>query len=215
MGTTLRSRIRVQGRLGIIAIFSIGQGVEATYRPLVMGLTFAIALTLVVFAGAELFTGHTMIMAVGLMRGTVGLGSVAKSWTLTWIGNLIGAAGLAALFWLGGDAILKQGADFAFTAANAKMHARCRKPYRTASTRLGSRSHSAIVNIQTTTIPMPPDLHQTLERYAECYREIYGEAEKIADLVPFMLVAFLASDKDFAKVRKGGSSNAISEGNVR
>jgi len=110
--------------LGILAIFSIGQGVDAAYRPLAMGLTFALALTLVVFAGAELFTGHTMIMAIGLMRGTVGFGGVAKSWTLTWVGNLLGAVGLAALFWLGGGgAILKQGADLAFTAANAKMHA--------------------------------------------------------------------------------------------
>jgi nitrite transporter NirC len=110
--------------LGIIAIFSIGQGVEAAYRPLVMGLTFAIALTLVVFAGAELFTGHTMIMTVGLMRGTVSAGSVAKSWTLTWVGNLIGAALLALLFWAGGGgAILKDGADLAFNAASAKMHA--------------------------------------------------------------------------------------------
>jgi nitrite transporter NirC len=110
--------------LGILAIFSIGQSVDAAYRPLAMGLTFAIALTLVVFAGAELFTGHTMVMAVGLIRGTVGFGSVAKSWTMTWVGNLIGAAGLAALFWLGGGgAILKQGADLAFSAAAAKMHA--------------------------------------------------------------------------------------------
>jgi nitrite transporter NirC len=110
--------------LGILAIFSIGQGVEAAYRPLVMGLTFAIALTLVVFAGAELFTGHTMIMAIGLMRGTVGFGGLAKSWTLTWVGNLVGAAALAALFWLGGGGpILKDGADLAFNAANAKMHA--------------------------------------------------------------------------------------------
>jgi nitrite transporter NirC len=110
--------------LGIIAIFSIGQGVEAAYRPLAMGLTFAIALTLVVFAGAELFTGHTMIMTVGLVRGTVGVGSVAKSWALTWVGNLIGAALLALLFWLGGGgAILKQGADLIFTASAAKMHA--------------------------------------------------------------------------------------------
>jgi hypothetical protein len=45
--------------LGIIAIFSIGQGLDPSIRPLVMGLTFAIALTLVVFAGAEpLGTGH-------------------------------------------------------------------------------------------------------------------------------------------------------------
>jgi nitrite transporter NirC len=110
--------------LGILAIFSIGQGVEAAYRPLVMGLTFALALLLVVFAGAELFTGHTMVMAVGLLRGTVGIGGVAKSWAMTWFGNLVGAAGLAALFWLGGGgAILKQGADLAFTAAAAKMHA--------------------------------------------------------------------------------------------
>lgn len=110
--------------LGIIAIFSIGQGVEAAYRPLAMGLTFAIALTLVVFAGAELFTGHTMIMTLGLVRGTVTPASVAKSWSMTWLGNLAGSAGLAALFWLGGGgAVLKEGADLAFNAANAKMHA--------------------------------------------------------------------------------------------
>jgi nitrite transporter NirC len=110
--------------LGIIAIFSIGQGVDAAYRPLAMGLTFAIALTLVVFAGAELFTGHTMMMTIGLMRGTVGMSSVAKSWVLTWVGNLAGSAALAALFWMGGGgAVLKQGADLAFTAATAKMHA--------------------------------------------------------------------------------------------
>jgi nitrite transporter NirC len=110
--------------IGIIAIFSIGQGLEPSIRPLVMGLTFAIALTLVVFAGAELFTGHTMIMALGLLRGTVGLGGVAKSWTMTWVGNLVGAVALAALFWLGGGgAILKQGADLLVTAAAAKMHA--------------------------------------------------------------------------------------------
>jgi nitrite transporter NirC len=110
--------------LGIIAIFSIGQGLDPSVRPLVMGLTFAIALTLVVFAGAELFTGHTMIMSFGLLRGTVGVGALAKSWVLTWVGNLVGAVGLAALFWLGGGgAILKSGADLIFSTAAAKMHA--------------------------------------------------------------------------------------------
>jgi len=52
------------------------------------------------------------------------------------------------------------------------------------------------------TISVTPDLHRTLARYAECYREAYGEAEKIGDLIPFMLEAFLASDKDFAKARR-------------
>jgi len=109
--------------IGIIAIFSIGQGLEAGIRPLAMGLTFAIALTLVVFAGAELFTGHTMFMTIGLLRGTVSAGGLAKSWALTWTGNLIGAVSLALLFWLGGGGqILKAGADLIFSAAAAKMN---------------------------------------------------------------------------------------------
>src|SRR5579859_5752576 len=65
--------------LGIIAIFSIGQLLDPGVRPLAMGLTFAIALLLVVFAGAELFTGHTMIMALGLLRGSVRPADLAKS----------------------------------------------------------------------------------------------------------------------------------------
>ena len=52
------------------------------------------------------------------------------------------------------------------------------------------------------TISVTPDLHRTLEKYAECYRQTYGEAEKIGDLIPFMLEAFLASDKEFAKARR-------------
>ena len=69
--------------LGIIAIFSIGQGLDPSIRSLVMGLTFAIALTLVVFAGAELFTGHTMIMTLGVLRRKVSPGGLASSWVLT------------------------------------------------------------------------------------------------------------------------------------
>jgi len=110
--------------LGIIAIFSIGQGLDPSIRLMVMGLTFAVALTLVVFAGAELFTGHTMLMSFGLLRGTVGPGGVLSAWLVTWFGNLVGAGLVATLFWLGGGgSILKQGADLIFTTADAKMHA--------------------------------------------------------------------------------------------
>jgi nitrite transporter len=110
--------------LGIIAIFSIGQGVDPAIRPLAMGLTFAIALTLVVFAGAELFTGHTMMMTFGVLKGKASMSGLASSWVMTWVGNLAGALVLAALFWLGGGgAILKEGADLAYNTAAAKMHA--------------------------------------------------------------------------------------------
>ena len=52
------------------------------------------------------------------------------------------------------------------------------------------------------TIALNPDLNQALRDYAEIYRAQYGEAESVADLIPFMLGAFLDSDKGFAKARK-------------
>lgn len=110
--------------LAIIAIFSIGQGLDPSVRSLGMGLTFGLALTLVVFAGAELFTGYTMSMTFGLVKGRVGVGGLASAWAMTWLGNLAGAMLLATIFWLGGGgAILKQGADLIYSVADAKMHA--------------------------------------------------------------------------------------------
>lgn len=108
--------------IGIILIFSLGQNVDPSVRGLVMGACFGIALTLVVFAGSDLFTGHTMFMTIGLLRGTVRLPSLLQSWSLTWVGNLVGSVLLAWLFVLGGGGqILKHGADLLFNVASAKM----------------------------------------------------------------------------------------------
>lgn len=109
--------------IGIILIFSVGQPIDAALRPLVMGASFGIALTLVVFAGSELFTGHTMYMTIGYLRRTVALSELAKAWTASWIGNLAGSAMLAALFVIGGGGyILKPGATMIFDVAAYKMH---------------------------------------------------------------------------------------------
>ncbi len=52
------------------------------------------------------------------------------------------------------------------------------------------------------TITVAPALNQALRQYAQIYRATYGEAEAVAELIPFMLDAFLDSDKGFAKARK-------------
>jgi hypothetical protein len=52
------------------------------------------------------------------------------------------------------------------------------------------------------TITVSPDLNQALREYAAVYRTTYAEAESVADLIPFMLGAFLESDRGFAKARK-------------
>jgi hypothetical protein len=51
------------------------------------------------------------------------------------------------------------------------------------------------------TINVMPDLHRSLNDYADAYRETYGQAENVTDLIPYMLQAFLESDRSFAKAR--------------
>jgi hypothetical protein len=55
------------------------------------------------------------------------------------------------------------------------------------------------------TITLPSELNHALRQYAGIYRATYGEAESVADLIPFMLTSFLESDRGFAKARKDGT----------
>lgn len=52
-------------------------------------------------------------------------------------------------------------------------------------------------------ISIAPDLQKALADYAAIYQQTYGEEQSIADLIPHMLTAFLASDRGFAKAREG------------
>jgi len=56
------------------------------------------------------------------------------------------------------------------------------------------------------TITVNADLNQALCDYEKLYAATYGASEKVADLIPFMLEAFLDSDRAFAKARKKGLS---------
>ena len=52
------------------------------------------------------------------------------------------------------------------------------------------------------TITLSPDLKKTLDDYATLYARSYGTAEQVADLVPYMLEAFLKADSSFRQSRK-------------
>lgn len=51
-------------------------------------------------------------------------------------------------------------------------------------------------------LSISPELHKSLCDYAELYREAYGEAPPLAELVPAMLEGFLAGDKAFLRRRR-------------
>jgi len=109
--------------LGIILIFSVGALVDPAFQKLVMGASFGIALTLVVFAGAELFTGHTMYMTIGCCRGITTGSELLRVWSVSWIFNLVGAVLLALLFIMGGGGVLThEGASLLNQVASYKMN---------------------------------------------------------------------------------------------
>jgi formate transporter len=68
---------------------------------LLAGLTFSLGLILVIVGGAELFTGNNL-MVMAYAAGKVSAFEVARVWTLVYIGNLVGALGIALLFYLAG-----------------------------------------------------------------------------------------------------------------
>ncbi len=109
--------------LGIILIFSIGNAVEPSVRPVVMGASFGIALTLVIFAGSDLFTGHTMFMTIGWLRKRTSLRDLAACWAGSWAGNLLGCIVLAALFVAAGGLALAGDSPLLIKVAAAKMNA--------------------------------------------------------------------------------------------
>ena len=87
---------------------------------LVQGAVFGLALTLVVFAGAELFTGNAMVMLQGWYARTVRPAELALVWAASLVGNVVGSVLLAAAVHAGGTLTGGPGAELIGTIANAK-----------------------------------------------------------------------------------------------
>ena len=80
--------------LGIVLIFAIGAPLAAAQSPFlktVMGASFGVALTLVVFAGSELFTGNALVLAVAGLEKKAGLDQIGAIWGWSYLGNLLGS----------------------------------------------------------------------------------------------------------------------------
>jgi len=112
--------------LGIVLIFAIGAPLQAAGSgavKAVMGASFGVALTLVIFAGSELFTGNNLVMTVGTLSGTVGPGALARVWTASFAGNLAGALLLALATASSGVLSRTPSREFVLSVVAAKMSA--------------------------------------------------------------------------------------------
>jgi nitrite transporter NirC len=82
----------------IVLIYTIG-GLLSAEAPgavrLLMGVCFGGALTIVIFAGSELFTGSNLVLTLGVLTRQASTRDLVSNWVWTWIGNLAGSILLA------------------------------------------------------------------------------------------------------------------------
>src|SRR5436309_2794891 len=78
----------------IVLIFTVGgllsKAAPGTER-ILMGICFGGALTIVVFAGSELFTGSNLVLTLGVLSKRATIADLTANWVWTWVGNLAGS----------------------------------------------------------------------------------------------------------------------------
>ncbi len=110
--------------LGIVLIFALGTPFSKAQSPavgLVMASTFGIALALVIIAGADLFTGNTLVMPVGALTGKVSWRDVARVFLYSYVGNCLGSVFLAFCVYQAGT--FSADPSWVLTIAAKKMNA--------------------------------------------------------------------------------------------
>jgi nitrite transporter NirC len=110
---------------GICLIFSVGApfwaGGSAGFK-LVMGASFGIALTLVIFAGSELFTGNNMVCAIGTLARAITMKQMGRIFFYSFVGNLLGSLGVAWLIAQAGVLGQAPHSDLLLKVASVKMN---------------------------------------------------------------------------------------------
>ena len=83
----------------VIVAFSIGGMMTGNpMSKIVMGMAFGSALSFVVMAGSELFTGNNFVMTAGIAHKKIRVADAIKLWIACWLGNLVGSLILAFIF---------------------------------------------------------------------------------------------------------------------
>ncbi|MBU3153305.1 formate/nitrite transporter family protein [Clostridium estertheticum] len=108
---------------GILLIFTIGGLLSQATSPvtkIMMGASFGIALSLVIMAGSELFTGNNMTMTIGSLEKKVSWLDSTNIWIYSFIGNFVGSVALAAMF-VGAGLAKGSTASFILKTSQMKM----------------------------------------------------------------------------------------------
>lgn len=90
---------------GVILSYTVGGTLNeagSSFTKIVMGLSFSVALSLVIFAGAELFTSNALVMTSGCLGEEIKFNDLIKIWVVSYFGNFIGSVLIATLYYASG-----------------------------------------------------------------------------------------------------------------
>jgi nitrite transporter NirC len=110
--------------LAVVLSFSLGGSFSELSPPLaslLLGLSFGIALVLIIFAGAELFTGNNMIFTVSTLSKVTTWKETAQNWAWCYLGNFMGASLFCVLIFFSGVFSNISSDHFLMTVAANKM----------------------------------------------------------------------------------------------
>lgn len=109
----------------IVLCFKAGNFFHMTQSPatyLVASMFFGIALVLITYGSAELFTGNTMYFTVATLRKETTIVDTIKNWFACYAGNFVGAIFFALLFYATGIFEHIDNGHFLNTVTEAKMN---------------------------------------------------------------------------------------------
>lgn len=89
----------------LVLCFKLGNFFHMAHSPatyLSSSLFFGIALILIIYGGAELFTGNTMYFTVSTLQKETTVADTLRNWGACYLGNLVGAIFFAFLFYATG-----------------------------------------------------------------------------------------------------------------
>jgi formate/nitrite transporter FocA (FNT family) len=93
------------------AVLATAPGVELSQALAFAGLVFPIGFIFVIMGRSELFTENFLIPVVSVFKTERTVGSLALLWSISWIGNMVGAAGISVMLLVPGvvDAPIQHG----------------------------------------------------------------------------------------------------------
>lgn len=86
--------------IGMVLLIYINANFPSPYSKLLSSLMFPLALTVVVYTGADLFTGNVLLHCISFLDGKLSKANTIKLLCLSYLGNFIGAIIISILVYL-------------------------------------------------------------------------------------------------------------------